>query len=210
MTASRVLVFLLLCLSVSFPAGAQTPPKLMRTVSGRLSVNYSLTTLATPAFERKMRSGLTQRLIYRVLLKENPGDRAVAVALRYCAVTFDLWEETWNVECSARGVTQQVTATRYSQLLRHVAVLSEFTFPDAVNLIAQRRYWLEVQVQLNPISRKLLEKVKLWLRQSEKGSQFSGYMGSVLSLFVDKSVGGSDLTVLSRSGSISGKEALSP
>ncbi|PKN25096.1 MAG: hypothetical protein CVU65_09815 [Deltaproteobacteria bacterium HGW-Deltaproteobacteria-22] len=210
MTALRVLVLLAIVLLPVSPSGAQTPARLLRLERGRLSVNFSLGTLPSPAFERKMRSGLTQRLIYRVLLKENPGDRAVAVALRYCAVTFDLWEESWNVECSGRGQTQQVTVARYSQLLRHVATLSDFSFPEKVNLSAQRRYWIEVQVQLNPISRKLLEKVKLWLRQSEKGSQFSGYMGSVLSLFVDKSVGGSDLTVTLRSGSISGREVLTP
>jgi len=210
MSPSRVLVLLALCLSAVSPAAAQPAPRLLQVQAGRLTVNYSLGTLATPAFERKMRSGLTQRLIYRVLLKENPGDRSVAVSLRYCAITFDLWEETWNVECSIRGRTQQVTVSRYSQLLRHVAMLSDFPFHDSVTLLPHRRYWVEVQVQLNPISRKLLEKVKLWLRQSEKGSQFSGYMGSVLSLFVDKSVGGSDLSVTVRSGSISGKEALSP
>jgi hypothetical protein len=210
MTALRVLVLLVLCLFAVPPVEAQTPPKLMRLQQGRLRVNYSLGSLATPAFERKMRSGLTQRLIYRVELKEKPGDRVVAVTFRYCAVTFDLWEETWEVECSTRGQNQRASVSRYAQLLKHVAALTDFPFPEILTLSITRRYWLEVQVQLNPISRKLLEKVKVWLRQSEKGSQFSGYMGSVLSLFVDKSVGGSDLTVKLRSGAISGAEAMTP
>lgn len=209
MAAVRLLV-LLVCAIVATPASAQVPPRLLHQRRGGLVANLSLGSLATSAFERKMRSGLTQRLLYRVLIKESPGDRTIAASLRYCAVTFDLWEEIWSIECSTRAGTRQVSVGRYPQLLRHVAALSELPFPDGVKISASRRYHLEVQVQLNPISRKLLEKVKLWLRQSEKGSQFSGYMGSMLSLFVDKSVGSSDMTVKVTSGSITGREVLAP
>lgn len=209
LAAVRLLVVLLLC-GHATAAGAQVAPRLLQKRSGGLVANFNLGTLATPAFERKMRSGLTQRLLYRVLLKESPGDRTAAVSLRYCAVTFDLWDESWSVECTTRAGTRRVTASRYSQLLRHVAALVDLPFPDGVAISPARRYHLEVQVQLNPISRKLLEKVKLWLRQSEKGSQFSGYMGSMLSLFVDKSVGGTDLTLNLRSSSVPGREVLAP
>jgi len=209
LAAVRLLVVLLLC-GHAASAGAQVATRLLQKRSGGLVANYDMGTLATPAFERKMRSGLTQRLLYRVLLKENPGDRTAAVSLRYCAVTFDLWDESWSVECTTRAGTRRVTASRYSQLLRHVAALVDLPFPDGVAISPARRYHLEVQVQLNPISRKLLEKVKLWLRQSEKGSQFSGYMGSMLSLFVDKSVGGTDLTLNLRSPSVPGREVLAP
>lgn len=209
MTAVR-LCTILICLAVVCPAVAQVPARVLQKRSGGLVANLSIGSLATSAFERKMRSGLTQRLLYRVLIKESPGGRTVAVSLRYCAVTFDLWEEAWTVECSTRSGTKRVTVGRYPQLLRQVAALNDLPFPDGAKISAARRYHLEVQVQLNPISRKLLEKVKLWLRQSEKGSQFSGYMGSMLSLFVDKSVGGSDLTVKVKSGSIPGREVLAP
>jgi len=209
MAAIRLLV-LLVCVTVVTPAAAQVEPRVLHKRPGGLVANLSLGSLATSAFERKMRSGLTQRLLYRVLLKESPGDRTVAASLRYCAVTFDLWEESWTVECSTRSGTRKVTVGRYPQLLRHVAALNDLPFSDEVKISASRRYHLEVQVQLNPISRKLLEKVKLWLRQSEKGSQFSGYMGSMLSLFVDKSVGASDLTVKVTSGTITGREVLAP
>ncbi len=65
---------------------------------------------------------------------------------------------------------------------------------------------MEVEVRVNPISRQLLEKVKMWLRQSERGSQFSGYMGSVLSLFVDRSIGGADMQFKIESKKVWGRE----
>lgn len=178
----------------------------IRMEGGYVVVNMSLSSMVTSAFERKMRSGLTQRILYRIVLREDPDDRVVAIALRVCSVTFDLWEENWTVECSVLGNTTSRVVTRYSQLLMHIASLQNFRFPQTFRPVATRRYRVEVQVQVNPISRQLLDKVKMWLRQSERGSQFSGYMGSVLSLFVDKSIGGADMQIKIHSKKVWGRE----
>jgi len=189
-------------LQASAQPAAQNPP--LRMEGSRMVVNLQLAAMNTPAFERKMRSGLTQRILYRVLLYED--DRVVEAAPRYCSVTFDLWEENWAVECAVQGASSSLVVQRYPQLLMHVASLQNFRFPSSFRPSPNRRYWVEVHVQLNPISRQLLEKVKMWLRQSERGSQFSGYMGSVLSLFVEKSVGGADMNFKIESKKIWGRE----
>ncbi len=190
------------------PALGKKP--VLRLQKDRVLATYAMSALHTGSFEKKMRSGLTQRLIYRISLVENPGGRTVATQFQYCAATYDLWDENWDIECTSHGTTRRVIATRYSMLLRHVAGITDFSITRNNQLANSRRYHLEIQVQLNPVSQKTLEKVKLWLRQSEKGSQFSGYVGSMLSLFVDRSVGGSDLNVTMRSGSVSGREIRGP
>lgn len=203
---ARPVLFLLLATWFWTPAAAaQKGPLSLR--QNQVVVNMSLSSMATAAFERKMRSGLTQRLLYRVLLREDPGGRTVAAALRYCTVTFDLWEETWSVECAVHNQSRSLTVARYTQLMAIVAALQDFRFPTAVTLSPNRRYWVDVEVQLNPISKQLLEKVKMWLRQSERGSQFSSYMGSILSLFVDKSIGGADMKFSIDSARVWGREA---
>ncbi len=185
---------------------SQAQPAPLRMDGRQMVANLKLSAMITPAFERKMRSGLTQRILYRVLLREDPGGRVVAAALRYCNVTFDLWEENWSVECAVQGSVRSLVVARYPQLLIHVAALQDFRFPGVFQPSAGRRYWVEVEIQVNPISRQLLDKVKMWLRQSERGSQFSGYMGSVLSLFVDKSISGADMVFRVESKKVWGRE----
>ncbi len=155
--AVRVLVGLMLWSASSY-AAELTPIVSERMIGARLAG------LSFPdSLQKDLRSGLTNRVLIRVMLNEQDkvrGTRAIEVAIKY-----DLWDETFSVvqRRDETVIKDQVLKTHSEVLayLRHLDLRDLFPAdPSAAPLT------LRADVLLNPIERERMEQIQKWVREN--------------------------------------------
>jgi hypothetical protein len=159
--ALRVVTLLLL-----LAGGAQAAELTHFVADARIGAR--LRQLAFPDSLRKdLRSGLTNRLLIRVLLLEGAKQRemrAVEVAVKY-----DLWDETFSVVVrrDAAATDERVLASLEEVLM----YLDDLRLPHLFQLPAAREpltpaLTLRADVLLNPIERERMEQIRKWVREN--------------------------------------------
>jgi hypothetical protein len=190
-----------LILGFSYPVKAQTPIFIKKT---KAFTNYKVKKLNTKFFKKKMVSGLTQRIFYNISLYKKGTKRSISSYLRFCKITYDLWDENFTTLCKTGKKKKAKVFSKYKKLIRFLSI-QKAEILEKSKILPASSYFLRVNIQLNPLSPKLLKKVQLWLRQSEQSNQITNYLGSFLSLFINKNIGGSDLKLKSKSKTILGR-----
>ncbi|MBN2723891.1 MAG: hypothetical protein JXR95_07480 [Deltaproteobacteria bacterium] len=140
-----------------------------------------------------MKSGISQRILYSIGLFQAGSSNPVSAIVRFCSITYDLWDEKYSVICESPGKKLKTTLKKDKQLLYFISSFSRFKIGLKNFIKSDKEYYVKTTVQLNPVSPKLLRKVRAWLRQSDQSSYTTNYLGSFLSLFVSKNIGGNDL-----------------
>lgn len=163
--AVRVLIGLMLWTASSHAA------ELTQILHNRM-IGARLTGLNFPdSVHKDLRSGLTNRVLIRVLLNEQDklrGTRSIEVAIRY-----DLWDETFSVVQRRDGtvVIEQVLTTQGEIL----AYLSGLDMPDLFPAIASTGpLTLRADVLLNPIQRERMEQIQKWVRENSSHVPLEG------------------------------------
>jgi hypothetical protein len=151
---------------------------------------------------QKLDSGFWNRVVVRVNTRAVGQDQPVALAARTCRVRREVWEELYEVQLedhTGRSTKRLGTA---QQAIAHCAALRRFPVAG-MEALGQGRHTVEVIAELNPMSQELVEEVRRWIR-SPQGSQRrlgqgSNFFGSVVSIFVNPSIGRSDRMLMFRS-----------
>ncbi|MBU1240531.1 hypothetical protein KKF84_08005 [Myxococcota bacterium] len=165
----------------------------------------SLPNLNTAFVKKRMKSGLTQRLLYKLSLYRKGEIKPLAGYIRYCKITYDLWDEQYTLVCVTPKSRVKQKFEKVKKLMAALATVSMVVMKKS-QVVKTAVYSMKVNVQLNPISPKLLKKVRLWMRQSESAAVGTNYVGSFLSLFISKDIGGNDLNLDVTTKEVSGGE----
>lgn len=192
----------LLCASALLPAGvrAQEVPERRLGVhfeAGSPRLDFSAIDLADRSVREKLRSGLAQQLVLRIYAYA-AGRDPIAVSVRSCRVTFDLWEEVYRVELhdvrgdrneshsSLRGVLQRCLRAERVRVGR----ASDYA------ALAGEEVYFAVLVELNPLSPDTVHRLRRWLSRPAGGGRVGGeaFFGSFVSLFVNRQIGAAERT----------------
>lgn len=149
---------LFLVLSVSRALAAQVLPILENRSAGVM-----LHELPLPDTLRKdLKSGLTNRLLIRVLLLEQ--SRQVAQQSVELALKYDLWDETFRLTVAVGGTV--TSAQTLSSLDEVMARLKDSRLPNLFatsGLDEDHPLVLKVDLLLNPIEKERMEQIRKWV-----------------------------------------------
>lgn len=205
--------FLLLFLSILLVPFALQGQSHSRAISYRkLGVNwkndipylsYSARDFVNSFVVRRFQSGLPQSVTVRTYAYPTKGRSPVAISLRTCRVTYDLWEESYHVQIKAENRNVYRSMNSLDAVKRTCLVFLKDRIGRASNYRNLRgsSIYFAVIVELNAISDDTVERMRRWLARSEEGSKMSSgaFFGSFVSIFVNRRIGSAERILRFRS-----------
>jgi len=169
-----------------------------------LRASFSFRDALDAPLQQKLSSGLPMTIALRAyVLRENETD-PIALAVRTCRVTYDLWDEIYRIKIAAAGGEKDTAAINVDGVLRQCFEARDFGVADKSLLRVGAAHYLGVIVEINPISPQMLEQMRKWISRPT-GSTGIGpsdaLFGSFVGLFV-RSIGTSDKTLRFRTQAV--------
>lgn len=211
----RRLVALVLALALTAPprlARADDPPKPEevpkrqanftwekneQTGQTLLRASFSYRDVIDKAMADKLSSGLPTVIAMRAYVAREGETNPIALAVRTCRVSFDLWDEVYRLKIAAPGGERDSAALNLEGVLRQCADARDFPVADKAILTPGRAHFLGVIVEVNPVSPQMLAQLRQWVSRPA-GSTGIGpgdaLFGSFVSLFV-RQLGTADRTL---------------
>ncbi|MBI5536647.1 MAG: hypothetical protein HY898_28265 [Deltaproteobacteria bacterium] len=138
--------------------------------------------------ERKLLSGLPTVIVMRAYLYPDGANTAVAGTLKSCRIVFDVWEEVYRVQISQPGTGGEKTeaAPNLEGVLRRCAEAKDLQLADRTTLQPNTSYFLAAVVDVNPISKEMMDRIRRWVSRPPGASSSPGdsLFGSFVGLFV--------------------------
>jgi hypothetical protein len=149
-------------------------------VAGTLRVSADLAAAFPPSLERELGNGLTNVVALHVAVVPARGGGALAIFPREVEVLYDVWEEVFHVTVrdptTPRG--RRLELETWPQLRAFLSALDSVPLGPATAL-GEGAWAVQVRVELNPVSRELLERTRELIADPTAGSR-TGPSRSVL------------------------------
>jgi hypothetical protein len=169
-----------------------------------LNASFSFKDIIDKPMTEKLASGLPNVIALRAYVLREGEANPVALAVRTCKVTFDLWEDVYRLEISGSGAKKDSAAFNLEGVLRQCAEARDLPVAERSLLTAGKPHFLGVIVEVNPVSPQMLEQMRKWVSRPA-GSTGIGptdaLFGSFVGLFV-KQMGTADRTLRFRTQSV--------
>jgi hypothetical protein len=169
-----------------------------------LNASFSFRDVIDKAMAEKLASGLPTVIAMRAYVLREGEANPVALAVRTCRVTFDLWEEVYRLKVSGPGGEKDTAALNLDGVLRQCADARDLPVAERSLLTTGKPHFLGVIVEVNPVSPQMLEQMRKWVSRPA-GSTGIGptdaLFGSFVGLFV-KQMGTADRTLRFRTQSV--------
>jgi hypothetical protein len=165
--------------------------------NGLLRASFSFSDVLDPAVRQKLSSGPTSTIAMRAYVIREGETTPVMLAVQTCQVTYDLWENVYQVtRKNAAGTTQQPVAN-LGGVERLCGRALDLAIATRASLRSGVAHFLAVIVDVNPVSEDVRAQMRQWMQRpvgsAEVGPGDALFSAFVLLLFRD--VGGSDRTV---------------
>ena len=153
-----------------------------------LRTSFSYRDVVDSDVQRKLESGLPTVIVMRAYVyADSAPDVAVAGTLKSCRIAFDVWDEVYRLQISQPGGETTSVAINLEGVLRRCAEARDLPIVDRALLQANGAYFVTALVEVNPISKEMLEKIRRWVsRPPGSGNTTPGdsLFGSFVGLFV--------------------------
>jgi hypothetical protein len=134
----------------------------------------------------KLLSGLPTMIATRAYLFPQGSQQPVALSVKTCRIVFDLWDEVFRIDLRQGGRRRRTVAVNVEGVMRHCAEARRLPLARQSSL-GEERHFVGVLVEVNPISREMLDRIKRWVALP-KGAGAVGpgdsLFGSFVGLFV--------------------------
>lgn len=169
-----------------------------------LRASFSFRDALEPPLAKKLSSGLPMTIAMRAyVLREGEAD-PVALAVRSCRVTYDLWDEIYRVRTMGPAGERDTAAVNVDGVLRQCFEARDFPVVEKGVLRAGAAHYLGVIVEVNPVSPQMLEQMRRWVSRPTGSTGIApsdALFGSFVGLFV-RNIGASDKTLRFRTQAI--------
>ncbi|MCC6527939.1 MAG: hypothetical protein IT373_35160 [Polyangiaceae bacterium] len=139
------------------------------------------------AIEKKLWSGLPTVIAARIYLFPEGGDEPLSLAVKTCRIVYDLWDEVFRIELRQGGTVRNTVAVNLEGVQRRCGQARLLPVADTVVLAAGQRYFAGLLVEVNPVGKQILERIRRWVTlPSGAGTITAGdsLFGSFVGLFV--------------------------
>jgi hypothetical protein len=169
-----------------------------------LRASFSYRDVIDKGMSEKLSSGLPTVIAMRAYVLREGDTHPVALAVRTCRVSYDLWDEVYRLKISIPGGERDSAALNLEGVLRQCAEARDLTVADRSFLTPSKPHFLGVIVEVNPVSPQMLAQMRQWVSRPA-GSTGIGpgdaLFGSFVGLFV-RQMGTSDRTLRFRTQTV--------
>lgn len=186
------LSFALLC---SLPAPARARRKIIYKVARFLEdkntvyMSVKFPKLITSKLKRKLKSGFTQTVVLHATLYDYLTRRKKSVSLWTCTAVYDLWEDHFTIKVADPDKRKTYREKRLTGAIKRVTTVKKLPIVSTAKVPTWRYFFVAVTVRYNPVSKRLLRKVRKWLRKPRGGPRtlmrIQSFFGSSLSFFIN-------------------------
>lgn len=161
---SLIISVLLHCLFLSRPCAAI---ELSADISEQqIKMQVSNVNYPEQALVKQLNSGLTNNI--SALLSLHQGDKTVFVAKINYQITYDLWDETYQLVITNSFGEPVSKVIDNKALLMSILNQLDFTSHEAfMQLQPQERYQVKVQIFVNPVASERINKIRAWIATSQ-------------------------------------------
>jgi hypothetical protein len=160
-----------------------------------VSVDY--TDIFDDKAEKKLSSGLPTTVLMRLYLKADKKKKPVSMRMSTCKVLYDVWEEHYIVTVSTEGSNKTKKLDSKKEAVKLCGSVKKLPFP--VKDVPGGVYRFAVVVDLNPLSKEVLEAMRKWLKRplGDTGhlNPADSFFGSFIAIFVNEKIEPSEKTI---------------
>jgi hypothetical protein len=141
------------------------------------------------ALRRKLTRGLPTTIVMTATVFRTDLAKPVATTLQSCKITWHVWEEAYRIELTQPGIRRTRWTTTLQGVIRRCAEVNELLIATRQQLPENVSVYLMGKIQVNPLGRTLLEKIKRWVsRPSATGTAGPGdaLFGTFTGLFLQR------------------------
>ncbi|MCJ8271472.1 MAG: DUF4390 domain-containing protein [Psychrosphaera sp.] len=133
---------------------------------GRLSVTVGDINYPKTALDKALKSGLPNNIGLWLTLTRD--DKEVHVAHLNHQITYDLWDEVYQVQTtSTTGVQSSQMVSSQTQLLSQLSSIALGNVVPVAVLQPRGQYRLKAQVIVNPVQVERIKKIQAWIASSQ-------------------------------------------
>lgn len=170
-------------------------------VDGVPHLSFDVRDFANRVLRRKLKSGLPQVLVTRVITRDERTGKVLALTAQSCRVIYDLWEGNYRVQHDVPGRSLDLTSKGIHEVVHRCLRADRLPTPlKPGTRLGGRRLYYEIAVEFNPMSKETVRRIRRWL--SRPGADQLGgdaFFGSFVSIFVGQELGGAERVVRFRS-----------
>jgi len=138
---------------------------------------------------RKLSRGLPTTIAMTATIFRSGNPEPIATTAQTCKVTWHVWEEAYKIELMRPGSRRTRWTTTLEGVLRRCAEARSLLVATSQQVSVGAAVFMRAKVQVNPLSPKLLEKIKRWVsRPSATGTAGPGdaLFGTFTGLFMQR------------------------
>ncbi len=186
-------------LSAALPAHAQ--PEAVKVVvqqrkvelathKGWILMSVGFRDVVNAKVRQKLMSGLPTTIATRAyVFPDDTLRKPLALSAQTCKVVFDLWDEVFRIELIQGGKRKKTVAVNVEGVMRNCTEMRRLPLLSLDLLQPHGDYFVAVMVEVNPLSKEMLAKIKRWVsRPNGAGAVGPGdsLFGSFVGLFITK------------------------
>ena len=178
----RFAMVLFACVSFASTATAQSEKISVRgaayewnSAKNELSASFSFRDVVDAKIRRKLSRGLPTTIVLTGTVFRVGIDKPVSTTAQTCKITWHVWNEAYRLEITRPGGNRTRWTTTLSGVLRRCAEARRLLVATRHQVLPGTAVYLRAKVQVNPISQKLLQKIKRWVsRPARTGTAAPG------------------------------------
>jgi hypothetical protein len=153
----------------------------------RLTVSYR--DVVDAETRKKLTSGLPTVIVLRGYVFEEGSTQPIALTAKSCRVVFDPWDEVFRIQLGVPGSETNVPSPTLEGVLRRCAEDKALPVVEAKRLKQGTSYFISALVEVNPISREMIERIRRWVSRPAGASGIGAgdaLFGSFVGLFTTR------------------------
>jgi hypothetical protein len=160
-----------------------------------LLTSFSYRDAFTKKITENLQSGLPTRLVIQISLEKKGKKKPVSYWARTVSVVYDLWAEVYIITVEDNRGRRRAKVSTVDEVIDLAGKVSRCQIAD-VSGLAPGPYRLRTLIEVNPVSKEMIENIRRWLAQKPEGSSTgnANFFGSFVGIFVDRQIGKADYT----------------
>jgi hypothetical protein len=162
-----------------------------------LRASFSYRDILTPLLMSKLSNGLPNVLAMRAYVFEAGAANPVALAVKTCVVSYDVWDEIYRIKLTGPEGSRDTAAVNVDGVLRLCTEARDLPIADRALMNAGAPHFLAVIVDVNPVSSDMLTQLQKWVQRPMGSTAIApgnALFGAFVGLFV-RNIGASDRTL---------------
>lgn len=169
LTSTCLVLFSMISTAWAQSATPETAPRACtlswNTTTNTIHASFDFSDLIDHQTRLKLKRGLPTEILLTALVYARGVTEPISTAYHSCKVTWHVWEELYRVEIQdpAQPGTRGHWTPTLNGVLRRCANMRQLLIATGTQVERRRSLSLDVTVRINPISAKLLAKLKRWV-----------------------------------------------